>query len=48
LADLKGLDWGRLQSVEGEAVVRVGLRLKREFGVPAPPVHDSLIVPVPA
>lgn len=48
LADLAGLGWGRLQHVEGEAVMRAVLRLKREFGVPALPVHDSLIVPVPA
>jgi hypothetical protein len=48
LSDLSGIDWGRLQFVESRAVVRAVLRLKREFGVPSLPIHDSLIVPVPA
>lgn len=36
--------WARLQFVESEIVVRAMLRLKREHGALALPVHDSLIV----
>jgi hypothetical protein len=48
VSDLSEIEWGRLQFIESEAVIRAALRLKREFSVPSLPVHDSLIVPISA
>lgn len=45
LADLEGISWATLQFLESRAIVGAMLRLKREHGIPALPVHDSLIVP---
>lgn len=45
LKDFTGLSWGPLQRIESDAIVAAMLRLKRGYGVPALPVHDSLLVP---
>ncbi|SOC21377.1 hypothetical protein [Rhodobacter maris] len=46
LAKLKrgSLDWARLQYEESECFMECLLRLGREFGIAALPIHDSLIV----
>jgi hypothetical protein len=44
LQDLSGITWAKLQLIESEVILRTMLRLKRNHGIPALPVHDSLIV----
>ena len=38
-------DYGDLMFVESEVIIGTMLELKRDYGVPSMPVHDSLIVP---
>lgn len=38
--------WGDLHYIESCIIVKTMLRLAREHGIPAYPVHDSIIVPV--
>ncbi len=38
--------WGDLQYIESCIIVKTMLRLARDHGIPAYPVHDSIIVPV--
>jgi hypothetical protein len=42
------LDWADLQFLESEVLVKVILQLGEEHGIPALPVHDSIIVPMEA
>ena len=46
IGDLKaaGLDWRRLHNIEGNIVLNA-VRRFQGLGIPALPVHDSLIVP---
>lgn len=44
LQDLDGISWAKLQFIESQAILATMLRLKRDHGIPALPVHDSLIV----
>lgn len=39
------LDWADLQFLESEVLVKVILQLGEEHGIPALPVHDSIMVP---
>lgn len=39
------LDWADLQFLESEVLIAAILELGEEYGIPALPVHDSLIVP---
>lgn len=45
LRDLTRITWAKLQFIESQAIVATMLRLKRDHGIPALPVHDSLIIP---
>jgi len=39
-------DWSDLMFTESEVIASTMLQLKRDYGVPSLPVHDSLIVPI--
>jgi hypothetical protein len=41
----RAITWADLMWVESQAIVRTMLDLKRNYGIPSYPVHDSLIVP---
>lgn len=45
LKDFSGFSWGPLQRIESDALMATMLRLKRGYGIPALPVHDSILVP---
>lgn len=44
LRGLSGISWAKLQFIESQAIVGTMLKLMRDHGIPALPVHDSLIV----
>ena len=47
LSDLTGITWGRLQFLESQVIIGAMVRLRDDYGIPALPVHDSLMVPRP-
>lgn len=48
LLERDGISWPTLHWKESNVIVAIMLFLKRMYGIPSLPVHDSLIVPTPA